>query len=261
MRLVKFCESKDNVRRGAKLLLGNLRKYRKIDYKDLRDAGEGTYSFLINFNGEVRLRKDLFNTLFHGNMSFGNQRISIPFAMDTVAIVKRMTLIREEEEFVVVRDASVEIRMDFPNRLIFCMSKVEGDIGNPFSGYDDHWDFDFSQANNFADRLSRLVAAQFPLGGLDVPGINFAPLSKLYQIRVVPSHKPVIYADRELNFTNADIPSPETLVSKYFDACFVKPTSYSGDFEYRFVIDLILDGMVLSVKEQDLFLNLNSLVD
>ena len=71
MQLIKFCKPEHNIYRGAKLQIGNLFGYRRIENSEVRDETEGKYEFTIEFPEEIELDRRWANLLLQGVVAFG----------------------------------------------------------------------------------------------------------------------------------------------------------------------------------------------
>jgi hypothetical protein len=261
MQLIKFCKSQHNIHRGAKLQLGTLYGYRSIEDPAIRDAAEGTYEFTIEFPEEITLDRQWCNLLFQGSFAFGQTNDTPRFQGGFSTHAERLTMVRQNEDSVVLKNTLVRIKRNINNCFIFCMSLKEDAKDKLFTDYDDYWAFSADKANEFSQRLGSLVFQQAKLVDFDdmVSKIHSPATASRLSLNV--KHKKVTYRSRHLKINPGNIPSFGELVQVLSDIEFLKPESFQHENEYRFVFDLNDGQRTFSPKSKNLLLTLNPLAD
>lgn len=260
--IVKYCNQEHNAHRGAKLLVGNLEKYRDIENAELADSGEGTFQFTIEFLEGAELSAEWANLLFQGAIGFGEVRNAIRVPGGVTVHAEDLRIERVLADRVIFEHAKAQIQYSSPNAFVFCTSMSEGDPLStcPFRGYDDYWNVGADQAslNQFGSRVGGAILQQAALDYIDVK-LTSVRLSDMKNMTLDVRHGPVKYVDRKLVITKDTPQDADHILNTYFDVPFCKPKSYSPEKEYRFVFTLHDGNRIYPIKKKDLYLDLNLL--
>lgn len=260
--IVKYCHNEHNCLKGSKLLIGNLEKYRSIENEALRDKGEGTFNFDIEFLEGVKVSSAWANLIFGGAIGFGDSP-GIRFPGSFNSNIKDCNIEYVSGDTVSFRHASASISYKVLNSFIFCTSMAEDDpMGScPFPEYDDCWKVgvDKRSLDQFSARVGNLLLQQLTPSNFTGKLDNFS-LSELKRISINIQHGPVKYINRSLKIT-ADMANKfDEIMGTYLNVEFTKPAEpFQKEKEYRFVFKTIVDDFLIEASPQDVFLDLNSL--
>lgn len=259
---VKCCSAQHNALKGAKLLVGNLEKYRDIENHELVDKGEGTFSFAIEFLKGAKIPIAWANFLFQGAMGFGNTSGTIRLPGKFHTYIDKVEVNQVGLDFVEFDYAKVDIIYTAPNTYIFCVSVIEQDPmqSKPFPSYDDFWIVgrNAQDLTQFSNRVGSLLLTQLKGTNID-GGISNLSLAEASRIEINIRHGPVKYVQRNLVFSHETPESFNEVISRYLDVPFCKPSSFSEEREYRFIFAPIVGNRLLVPRKEDVLLDLHVL--
>ena len=261
MQLFKFCKPEHNINKGAKLQIGTLYGYRKIENLELRDEHEGVYHFTIDFPQEITLDRQWSNLLFQGAINFGGRDETPRLPGDMNAEITKLHVVAQTGNHVIVKDTSVKITRNINNCLIFCMSLLDAPEAKPFEGYNDHWSVALQNTNDFSQRLGSLIFQQANLSLFEGLGLSDHTPASLRRLGIHVRHKKVTYRDRHIVITKDNIPKYEEILETLSDIAFVKPERFNKESEYRFIFELNDGRRSFSPKTENLLLTLNPFFD
>jgi hypothetical protein len=250
------------VHNGAKLLVGNLSKYRTIEVAELADSGEGTFDFSIEISGRVEMENSWANLLFQGAIGLGDDQNAIRFPGFFETKAENIEIESVGLSSTIFTRAFARIRCTYPNAWIFCASISDGDPlkRNPFQAYDDYWEVgqDQRSLDEFAYKVASLISRQIAVRKIDFD-IASLPFAAFKQLGISVRHGPVQYLPREIMINQHTPQNIKQIVQAYLDVPLCKPLSYSNEREYRFMFAPSVGGRDLGVIQEDLFLNPNYL--
>ena len=260
--IVKYCNQEHNAHNGAKLLIGNLEKYKDIENAELADAGEGTFQFTIEFLEGAELSAEWADWLFQGLFDFTNSHNAIRLPGRVALHTEYLQIKKVLPDRVIFDHAKAQIKYSSPNAFMFCTSMSGGDPLStcPFKGYDDYWNVGDDQVSlkQFARRIGDAILQQAPLDYIDAM-LSDIRLAEMKNMDLDIRYGPVKYVDRDLIITKDTHQDVGQIIRTYLDVPFCKPISYSAEKEYRFVFTLNDGNRIFPVKKKDLFLDLNLL--
>ena len=260
MYLLKFCKKEYNIKSNSQLRVGTLYDFRDIEQEEIRDGSEGFFDFQILFPEQIELDRRWANLLLNRAIGFGPIGEMPRFPGGFEASVEKMTLVKNTENGVIIRDAAIKIKRWVPNCLIFCMTLAETIELKVFEQYDDKWYIDFAKADRFARILANLIYNQSKLSRFsDIRDIH-SPAS-LKGLSINFRHRDVKYMDRKLVVTAENMPKYDDLYQILIDIAFIKPPQFSGENEYRFCFDLYDGENIFPPTVKDMLLSLNPLLD
>ncbi|UZE19926.1 hypothetical protein LOY70_10095 [Pseudomonas sp. B21-054] len=261
MLLAKNCFTKDNLKTRKTIKLGTLYEYRKIESTQIVDSGEGTYSFLLKFDGIVEIERRWFSLMFQGAVNIGGDEHhpQIPGAMN--AIIHELELYGVDEKFIRVRNSSASIHREALNEFIFCMSRVRKlrDAVGLFPEYDDCWYMTATKAHDLGQTLSALLRDRIVSGRQSGNHIVDPDIS-LVDLSIHCRHELVSYLGREIHISDASAFTADHFMRKIWDMAFVKPASFSPEQEYRFSFTIVAGDKILIPIVDNVILSAEQLV-
>jgi hypothetical protein len=262
MQLIKFCIPEHNIFNfaGAKLQVGTLYGYRNIEDPELQDDAEGKYEFTIDFPEEIKLDRRWANLLLQGSVAVGRTDDIPRFSGSFSTYIQKLHIVKQEKDNVVVKDTVIRISRSVNNCLIFCMSMMDNADSKPFQKYKDYWAFPEQKANEFSQRLGRLIFQQAKLFSFEDSISHFHSPSSVATLSLQGQHKKVMYRNRHLQITENNRPTYEELLETLSNIAFIKPGRFSAENEYRFMYELN-DGQRSFPPKGSLLLTLNPLTD
>lgn len=261
MLLAKNCFTKDNLKTRKTIKLGTLYEYRKIESAQIVDNGEGTYSFLLKFDGVVEIERRWFSLMFQGVIHIGDDEHhpQVPGAMS--AIIHNLEFDGGDEQIIKVRNSSASIHREAQNEFIFCMSQVRKlrDAVGLFPDYDDCWYVTATKAHDLGLALSVLLRDRI-ISGRQSGNHIVDPNISLVNLSVHCRHELVSYLGREIHISDASAFTADHFMRKIWDMAFVKPPSFLPEKEYRFSFTIVAGDKILIPIVDNVILNAEQLV-
>lgn len=240
--LAKFCPAEFNIRKGCNTVrLGTLFNYRTEEDEKLRDEGEGTFSYSIEFPVPTRVSPDWiseFEVEDGGDFSVGYLEI--------------------REEGVLVKDVSLSGSSH--NCWIYCLSKSTEYAGNITDTHQDKWLLPLDKLQPFANYLGALLWSDLKCADLpDYIASQFS-LQEIHQrLSLKIQVKEVEYIQRVLVIEKEeDLPVDQ--ISLLRDRIpFMKPVKFAGENEVRIAFWLMFDDKKISIKNNNKILGLRAI--
>lgn len=257
MFLHKFCEEKYVLPNSPTIRVGTLYGYRKAEEK-IRDDGEGSFEYVVNISRPKRVTSFEFSLLTGGainiypNFGFRIHGLS-RFICDELIMGPTDNGLQE------ILYYRGRVRMDVPNALVFSMSLGEVGMKSPFAGsnYDGRWCLPKKLSSNVGWAISRSLADN--LNTKDFHGLQGKPIYVGEPPKFIFSHGEVKYSDRVISISEADRLDEDFFLDLYQKIPFLKPVSYQGEREYRFVFKCELGGVVYPPKSDGIVIDSSGL--
>lgn len=228
--LAKFCPAKFNIKKGCNTVrFGTLFDYRSEENEKLRDEGEGTFSYSIDFPEITKVSPEwlaAFDLENEGHcvirdMKSGDGGISVK---------------------------SISLKGSSHNCWIYCMSASTESAGNITDTHQDKWLLPQEKLSDFARFLGTLLWNE--IGYADLP----ESITSIFSVQEVHRKlsidveiKQIEYGSRSISITSeAELPVSE--ISKLKDnVAFIKPEAFKEENEIRIAFWLKFDGEKISI--------------
>ena len=229
----KFCAEKYNIKSGCNTVrLGTLYGYRTIENELLRDNGEGTFSYALEFPDYLEASPEWLASfefgggggLHIGAMKVDNGRVK----------VKNLNLSGSTH-----------------NCWIYCISKSIESAGSITDAHADKWTIEADKVSGFANYIGSVLWSELTFQ--DLP----ADLTEKYSLQEIQQRlslnveiREVEYVDRFVlikdpkEFTISDM---EMLRDK---VAFIKPVKFKDEQEVRIAFWLMFDGKKISIVDK-----------
>lgn len=235
----KFCDPKYNIRTGCNTIrLGTLYGYRTIEDEKLRDDGEGTFSYSLEFPDFVAASPEwlsAFEVEGGGIGKFGDVRV----------VNGRMEV------------KSVSLSGSTHNGWIFCMSKSTGKAGGVTDTHQDKWTIPADKVMGFANYIGGLLFND--LTYQDLP----ADLTNRYSVQEIQQRlgmhfdvKDIEYVDRFVLVGREEDLQVSEIESLRNRVAFIKPVKFKEEQEVRIAFWLTFDNKKISIVDKPKFINL-----
>ncbi|MCP3789466.1 hypothetical protein [Pseudomonas sp. N2-11] len=245
MLFAKSCYKRNNLTECGTLRLGSLYEYRKTEETQTEDPNEGKFTYIVQFDGLVKIRRDVFETIFGGMISLGGgEGITFPGRFD--GHVLNMQIVGGNQSKVTIRDSAALINREALNGFIFCISAVRKtrDAQGIFPDYDDCWFMKASKASALAGAMSTALLNE--IKQRRESGKHVIPPSiPLEGLRVHCRHELVTYIPRLLHINS----TTEQLINNFMrsmrDMAFIKDPKFSHELEYRFSFTILSGNQIV----------------
>lgn len=258
MLLTKSCHAKDNVFKRKTIKMATLNHYRMTEIAQIADKNEGRLTININILTPTLIEKRWINAVLQDSVKFGLSKVEIDqyrFPGRTSALIKNLEIgpnstLNQLE----VLSGDFRIDREAPDTLIFCtsMTRRTDDWRGIFPDYDDAWSMHRSGAHKFAQSLAESLAKLLLSGDTSLLG-DCEPAEG---VQIHLRHEPVTYIERQINILESDPKDVNDVFSLMDLMAFIKPRSFSHEKEYRFMLMLTRNGMILPLKKDFVILDL-----
>ncbi|AZE99070.1 hypothetical protein C4J95_1594 [Pseudomonas orientalis] len=237
--LTKFCSQKYNIKTGCNTVrLGTLYDYRTIENELLRDKGEGTFSYFLNFPTHLEASPEWLSSFELG----GEGSVSI----DNLRIVNNKIKVKK-----------LSLSGSTHNCWIYCLSKGVDSAGNITDAHEDKWTIEGDKIADFANYLASVLWAD--LSYHDLP----PELTSKYGIQDIQRRlhmsvevKEVEYVDRHVVIAGTDHMQISEIEALRDMVAFIKPKEFKHEQEVRIAIWLTFDGKKISIVDRPKFLSI-----
>lgn len=237
--LAKFCDPKYNIRTGCNTIrLGTLYGYRTIEDEKLRDDGEGTFLYSLEFPDFVAVSPQwlsAFEVEGGGIGKIGNVRM-----VDGRMEVKSFSLSGSTH-----------------NCWIFCISKSTESAGSVTDTHQDKWTIPVDKIMGFGNYIGTLLFND--LTYQDLP----SELTSKYSIQEIQRRigvsvelKEVEYVDRFVVIGREDDLQVSDIESLRDRVAFIKPVAFKEEQEIRIAFWLTFDNKKISIVDKPKFIDL-----
>lgn len=231
--LTKFCPPEFNINKGCNTIrLGTLYDFRTEENEKLRDAGEGTFSYSIEFPCLTKVSLEWISAFeFEG---VGETAVGEMNAGPDGVMVKDVSL-----------SGSCE------NCWIYCLSKNSESAGNITDTHQDKWFLPVENLNAFASFLSAQLWDSVVYSDLPEDITNNFSIQEIQKRLSLSYHvAEVKYGLRALTILKEeDLPVSELALVKA-GVAFVKPKIFENEKEVRIAFWLLFDGKKISIKNK-----------
>lgn len=229
----KFCAEKYNIKSGCNTVrLGTLYGYRTIENELLRDNGEGTFSYALEFPDYLEASPEWLDSfefgggggLHIGAMKVDNGRVK----------VKNLNLSGSTH-----------------NCWIYCISKSIESAGSITDAHADKWTIEADKVSGFANYIGSVLWSELTFQDLPPDLTEKYSLQEIQQrLSLNVEIREVEYVDRFVlikdpkEFTISDM---EMLRDK---VAFIKPVKFKDEQEVRIAFWLMFDGKKISIVDK-----------
>lgn len=259
MLLAKSCEKQFNIKNGT-LMLGTLNEYRETEDEQIGDKGEGKIQFNLQFDGDVTISKQWFNTLQPGGWQIGDVK-PIYFPGYTTAHFHHVEIVDRDEHTVTLRNSSATIWREAPNCFVFCMSEIKKthECIGIFPKYDDYWYVNSLNAKSFGVMIGRTLFDKIKSGRDSANHVIPANVD-ISNLKIHMRHELVKYTDRDLHVTNETAFTLDALTDHLRDMAFLKPVRFKKEREYRFHYTILSNNKIIQPLFKQLVISSEHLV-
>jgi hypothetical protein len=237
--LAKFCDPKYNIKTGCNTIrLGTLYGYRAIEDEKLRDDGEGTFSYSLEFPDFIAPSPEwlsAFEVEGGGTATIGDMRV-----VDGRMEVKNVSLSGSTH-----------------NCWIFCMSQSTESAGSVTDTHEDKWTLPVEKLEDFANYIANLLFND--LTYLDIP----PELTSRYSVQDIQRRlglnvewKDIEYVDRFVAIGREEDLQVSEIYALRDRVAFIKPASFKEEEEIRIAFWLTFDNKRISIVDKPKFINL-----
>lgn len=237
--LAKFCPPEFNILKGCNTIrLGTLFDFRNEENEKLRDDGEGTFSYSIDFPRLTKVSSDwleAFNIDGEGNVDIGHMEIR-----SDGYYVKNITLSGSSH-----------------NCWIYCISKSIKSAGNISDTHQENWQIPSEKLQELSAYIASLLFDSLTVS--DLPDY----IQERYGIKEIMQRLSLKTEIREIDYNvrsrlinkEEDISIPEIYEIKD-SVAFMKPKSFEPEQEVRIAFWLCFDNQKISIVNKPKILNL-----
>lgn len=241
--LVKFCPEEFNIKKGCNTLrFGTLYDFRKEENEKLRDAGEGTFKYTIEFPRLTKVSREWLECFEteggpYGEAAFGVSHLELK---GTDVYVERMDMLGS-----------------CPNCWIYCISTSSENAGNISETHLDKWLIPYENIKALQAHFAALIWNEIKYEDLPVEITNqytYEEIKRRLDLKV--EFRSVEYTSRTHVVKDASklsIPDIHELMDK---TAFTKPPLFEAEREVRMAFWLLFDGKKISISNNTKIINL-----
>ena len=228
--LTKFCPPEFNIHKGCNTVrLGTLYDFRAEEDEKLRDEGEGTFSYSVEFPELTKVSLNWIEAFeLHGDAEGGISQLKM---VDDDFMIKGMSL-----------SGSCH------NCWIYCLSKNAESAGNISDTHQDKWVMSSDKLPAFANYLAQQLWNN--LSSADLPASIASSYSLheiLQRLTIAIDIRNVDYDMRTISIVKEeDLPASEISMIQERIA-FIKPKIFESESEVRIAFWLVFDNKKISI--------------
>lgn len=237
--LAKFCPPEFNIKKGCNTIrIGTLYDYRTIENEKLRDAGEGTFTYSINFPKKTRVSNEwisAFQVDNNGSVHIGDMTI-----LGDGFLVKNITLSGSSH-----------------NCWIFCVSKSNESAGNVSQTHEDKWLIPHEKINLLRDYLGSLLWSSVTAKDIPAHILENRSLLEIQQnLGLYAEVRDVEYAERSITIADESELPADQIPHLRNSIPFIKPKIFEHEMELRFIFWLTYKNERISIENNTKILSL-----
>lgn len=237
--LTKFCPPEFNIRKGCNTIrLGTLYDFRAEEDEKLRDVGEGTFSYSIDFPELTKVSSEWISAFeLEGG---GQAQISEMKVGPDGIMIKGMSL-----------SGSCH------NCWIYCLSKNSESAGNITDTHQDKWFLPVERLESFASYLVAEIWDGLVYSDLPESITNNVSMQEIHKrLSLSFEVREVDYGLRALTILREE-DLPASSIEKVKDSvAFIKPKIFENESEIRIAIWLHFDGRKISIMNNSKIIKL-----
>ncbi|HHT3262558.1 TPA: hypothetical protein ACTYUA_000905 [Enterobacter hormaechei] len=248
---VKNCEKRFNTKQCGTVNIGTLELYRETGEEQIADVEEGFFSLSVDFN-DIDVQKKLAHYLTNRHLGVASLNI------EAIGGKSKSLISEEMDHFSVYK---VHFKWVYHNRFVFSISCFNDptEASGLFPKYDDLW---FIRKENMNKALE-IIRDETINHVCDLLRKGKNPFKSHVTIDPIETNctlKGIDYRQRKIIYNNAEYErDPDFIHSIHERIPFIKPSTYSNEKEYRFIIDFFQNGVFLEPKEKFLIISTPSL--
>ncbi len=235
----KFCPPEFNIRNGCNTVrIGTLFDFRTEEDEKLRDEGEGTFSYLVEFPVLTKVSREWIEAFevdgdgrgFIGEMEMRNGEV----------LIKNINLAGSSH-----------------NCWIYCLSKSTEAAGNISDTHQDKWVIPSEKLQPLAGYLANLLWSEISYSDLPEYLTNKFSMQEISQrLSLSVDVKEIDYGHRSVTILKEeDFPVSQILAIRDSIA-FIKPKMFVKESEIRIAFWLLFDGKKISIQNKPKIINL-----
>lgn len=235
----KFCDPKYNIKSGCNTIrLGTLYDYRTIEDELLRDHGEGTFSYTMDFPDYFEATPQWlasFEFGGEGSVSIGDMRI------DNGRINVK----------------SLNLSGSTHNCWIYCISKSVESAGSITDAHKDKWNINADKLAEFAHYICGILWSE--LSFKDLP----LELTEKFSLQEIQRRLGLQFEIRDVQYVDRFVIMKEPAELQISDietlrdsVAFIKPERFKEEQEVRIVFWLMFDNKKISIVDNPKFISL-----
>ena len=228
--LAKFCPAEFNIKKGCNTVrFGTLFDYRTEENEKLRDEGEGTFSYSIDFPELTKVSPQWLGAFELEN--------------DGHCEIREMEF--SGSEFSV---KSISLKGSSHNCWIYCMSKSTESAGNITDTHQDKWLLPVEKLSDFSKYLGAILWEEITAADLPETITSKYSMQEIHRrISLEVECRQIEYGSRSINITKEeDLPVSE--ISRLRDnVAFMKPDAFEKENEMRIAFWLLFDNKKVSI--------------
>lgn len=239
--LVKGCKPHHNIKVSKTLQMGTLSYYQEHENEEIKDADEGTYNFIIRFEGKVTLNKVWAATLLQNIMHFDSVVIPKANGYTKRGFSKNINF-SIGADTVTFWDSDFQIERTSYDSFVYCMTlaESEAEAEGIFKSYDDRWVVNVQNTDELAKRLAWALGRAIAKGRESGNHV-ISPDAPLDRISMKCSFRSVDYLNRTLNVTDESTIKVWDFINLTNEMAFIKDPRDKSQKEYRFNFWIISD--------------------
>lgn len=245
--LTKFCPPEFNIRKDCNTIrIGTLYGFRAIENEQLRDAGEGTFRYSVEFPEPTKVSHEWISAFeVEGGAESG---------IDS-GVEANITGFSIMPDGVVVE--SMSLSGSCHNCWIYCLSKSSGSAGNISDTHQDKWSISIDKLEEFANYLAVQLLDSLVFSDLPESIANdFGLLELGKRLSVKFEIRDVGYGSREVHLLSEDdLPISEIEFIRD-SVAFIKPKMFVDEREVRIAFWLYFDNKRISISGREKFISL-----
>lgn len=235
----KFCPSEFNVSKGCNTVrVGTLHDFRTIENENLRDEGEGTFSYKVEFPALTKVSPDWLAAFsFQGQASV------------------RVGHLENRGSDLMIKDFTME--GSGHNCWIYCMSLSSDAAGDISKTHQDKWSVPADKFPEFANYLGALLWESIEVADLPEEIVRCNSLQDIHkrlkleiEFRTVDYKERVLYIQKESDLPIQQIQALERTMA------FIKPVDFALEREVRIAFWVSFDNKLISISNNPKFLSL-----
>ncbi|WP_152416360.1 hypothetical protein [Pseudomonas sp. PAMC 26793] len=235
----KFCDPKYNIKSGCNTVrLGTLYGYRTIENEKLRDEGEGTFSYSLNFPDYVAPSPQWLSAF---EVEGGG-----------VAEIGDIRIVNGRVEV-----KSVSLSGSTHNCWIYCISKSSESAGSVTDTHEDKWTIAAEKLAAFANHLGAILWSELTVRDLPDDLTGKYGLQEIQQrLGLFIETRDIEYVDRFVVIGGEEelqVSHVETLRDR---VAFIKPEVFKDEQEVRIAYWLTFDGKKISIVDNPKYISL-----
>lgn len=237
--LAKFCDPKYNIRTGCNTIrLGTLYGYRTIEDEKLRDDGEGTFSYSLEFPDFVAASPQWLSAFEVEGGGIGK--------LESMRMVNGRVEVK-----------SVSLSGSTHNCWIFCISKSTESAGSVTEAHQDKWTIPVEKIMGFGNYIGGLLFNDLTYQDLPAELTNKYGIQDIQRrLGVFVELREVEYVDRFVVIGREDELQVSEIEALRDKVAFIKPVSFSEEQEVRIAFWLTFDNKKISIVDKPKFINL-----